>query len=128
MMTETEVTKELKTVLVVDDDPMHLKIFAWMLKRQGYEVVPAHVQSESVDLRKDKDVDMVLLDYMFKSSLKAPDVARMVKEAHPGAPIIVLSQLEWMPEEMMQFATTFVQKGDPKRLFEHLERLSKEQK
>lgn len=105
------------TVLVVDDDPHHLKIYCWMLERQGYECVPALVGGTSVDLPISKQICLALLDYRLKSSLDASDVAEQLKANFPEAPIVILSELPWMPQDAESYAQAFVHKGEPEALF-----------
>lgn len=104
------------TILVVDDDELHLKIYRWILEREGYCCRTAFVGNTSVEFPGDGVVDLVLLDYRLASSLTAVDVAKELKSRFPGAPIIVLSELTWMPEDVRPYAAGFVHKGEPKRL------------
>jgi|SRR5690348_8192304 len=114
--------KKSSTVLVVDDNAQHLKIYCWMLQRQGYQCIPALVGSTSVDLPASKNICMVLLDYRLNSSLSASDVADQLKIDFPSAPIIILSELPWMPEDAQAYAKGFVHKGEPDRLMETVAR------
>jgi len=108
------------TVLIVDDDPLHLTIYKWILQREGYQCRTALVGSTSVDLPLSERIDLVLLDYRLSSSLTAPEVAEQVKSAFPEAPIVVLSELPWMPDDIRAQAAAFVNKGEPRRLIETL--------
>jgi|SRR5579859_791276 len=108
------------TVLIVDDDPLHLTIYKWILQREGYHCRTALVGSTSVELPVGDLVDLVLLDYRLSSSLTAPEVAEQVKSSFPEAPIVVLSELPWMPDDIRAYAAAFVNKGEPKRLIETL--------
>lgn len=51
-----------KTILVVDDDPMNLKMADFILKKASYEVVLAASGSECLDKLKENSIDLVLLD------------------------------------------------------------------
>jgi len=106
------------TVLIVDDDSLHLTIYRWILEREGYHCRTALVGNTSVELPVSDLIDLVLLDYRLSSSLTAPTVAEQVKSAFPTAPIVVLSELPWMPEDIRACAAAFVNKGEPKRLLE----------
>lgn len=105
------------TVLIIDDDPLHLKIYTWILGREKYNCKTALVGSTTVELPAG-DIDIVLLDYRLSSSLSAVDVANQVKSAYPSVPIVVLSELPWMPDEMQTHAEAFVNKGNPRLLIE----------
>lgn len=106
------------TILIVDDDPLHLKIYTWILQREGYRCLTAVVGSTSVELPAEEPVNLVLLDYRLNSSLQAPEVARQVQSAYLSVPIVVLSEAPWMPDDMKDLAAAFVNKGNPKLLTE----------
>ena len=106
------------TILIVDDDQLHLTLYTWILQRQGYKCKTALVKSTSVELPVEAALNLVLLDYRLKSSLTPVDVAHQLKSAFPSTPIVVLSEVQWMPEEMRGHAVAFINKGDPKRLVE----------
>ncbi|HWC20070.1 MAG TPA: response regulator, partial [Terriglobales bacterium] len=78
-------TKTSKTVLVVDDNAQHLKIYCWMLQRKGYHCIPVLVGSTSVNLPTGTNVCMVLLDYRLNSSLTATEVAEQLQAGFPSA-------------------------------------------
>lgn len=52
------------TILVVDDDEDFVSKFARLLKRQGFNVLPAHSGKEAVEFIKSKQIDVVLLDWI----------------------------------------------------------------
>lgn len=104
------------TILIIDDDPLHLKIYTWILEREGYQCRTALVGSKDVDLPQDEKIDLVLLDYRLSSSLTAPDIANQLKSLFPDVPIVVLSEAPWMPEDMSAHAIAFINKGNPQRL------------
>ncbi|MBV9435429.1 MAG: response regulator, partial [Acidobacteria bacterium] len=99
-------------------DPLHLKIYTWILEREGYDCRTALVGETSVDLPQDASIQLVLLDYRLSSRLRATEVAQRAKEAYPDVPIVVLSEMPWMPDDMNQHAIAFINKGNAKRLIE----------
>ena len=112
------ISREDVTILIVDDDPLHLKLYSWILQRKGYKCATALVQSSSVDLPEDDPVHLVLLDYRLKSALTAADVVSQIREKFASVPIVVLSDMQWMPDDMRGKAVAFVNKGDPKLLLQ----------
>jgi DNA-binding NtrC family response regulator len=104
------------TILIVDDDPLHITLYNWMVRKEGFNPLGALVQSTEVEWPELEQVDLVLLDYRLNSALTAPKVATMVKERYPGAPIIVLSEMPWLPDDMREHADSFVRKGEPAQL------------
>lgn len=51
-----------KSILVVDDDPMNLKVAEFILKQNSYEVILANSGAEALEVIKGRRVDLVLLD------------------------------------------------------------------
>src|SRR6202012_3255700 len=102
------------TVLIVDDDPSHLRIYGWIVQSAGFESVPALVTFDALDL-PNADVDLVLLDYHLNGKLTATDVAKLLRSQHKTAPILVLSDALIMPDDIAPFVDGFIRKGDPAR-------------
>jgi DNA-binding NtrC family response regulator len=111
----------MPTVLIVDDDPSHLKIYSWIIEHGGYRAVPLLTWPEPLTMPKTESIDLALLDYRLGESLSAPDVAKQVRSAFPAAPILVLSDMMYMPEDMEEHATAFVRKGNPDQLLQTLD-------
>ena len=118
----SEEAQKAGAVLLIDDDAQHLKIYSWMLERKGWKCIPALVGSDSVELPTSRSICMVLLDYRLNSSLTAADIAEQLKASFPSAPIVLLSELPWMPEEAHRYAKAFVHKGEPEQLFQTVAR------
>lgn len=112
------------TVLIVDDDPSHLKLYSWIVQRGGFQAAVALVGSRSVEYPENRQVDVIALDYRLASSLTAPQIAMELQQLFPGAPIIVLSELAWMPADMAPYAKGFVSKGEPQNLLELIGQLT----
>ena len=51
-----------KSILVVDDDDINLKLADFILAQQGYEVHKAYSGEEGIDILNSEDIDLVLLD------------------------------------------------------------------
>lgn len=51
-----------KTILVVDDDAMNLRMAEVMLKKRGYDVIKANSGQAALALLQEEAVDLVLLD------------------------------------------------------------------
>ncbi len=108
------------TVLIIDDDPLHITLYTWMIRKEGFNPLAAVVQSSAVDWPEKREIDVVLLDYRLNSALTAPQVAKMVRERYPAAPILVLSEMPWLPDDMRPHADGFVSKGEPAQLMKAL--------
>ena len=110
--------KVVPTILLIDDDPSQLKLYTWILERGSFAVVQALVGSTSVNLPDPAhvNVDVVLLDFRLSSELTATNIAELVRAKFPSTPIIVLSDLPFMPEEAKAYGSGFVPKGEPEKL------------
>lgn len=108
------------TILVLDDDPSHLKIYSWIVEQAGCRAVTVQVKSSSLDLPRSETVDLVLMDYRYSSSLTAIDIVHEVKAVYPGVPIAVLSEMYGMPTDMEAHAIAFIRKGEPQELVNRL--------
>ena len=112
------------TILVIADDPQHLRLAAMVLERGGFHSETALVRSTAVAFPEMQRPDAVALDYRLNSTLSAVDVANMVHSRYPGVPIVVLSALPWMPDDIKSHAKSFVSKGEPEELIETLRKLT----
>lgn len=112
------ISPDQPTILIVDDDALHLKLYSWVLERNGYKSAAALVRSTSVDLPAGDGVDLVLLDYRLSSSLTSLDVFYLLRNRFPSVPVVLLSDMQWMPDDMRGHADAFVNKGDPQLLLE----------
>jgi DNA-binding NtrC family response regulator len=111
----------MPNVLIVDDDPSHLKIYSWIVERGGYRAVPLLAWAQPLMMPENESIDLALLDYRLGETISAPDLAQQIRSTFPAAPILVLSDLMYMPEEMEKHATAFVRKGNPEQLLQTLD-------
>ena len=105
-----------KRVLIVDDDPSHLEIYAMIVNRAGFRPVPVLVRFTGPEHMPDGEIAAVLLDYRLNSVKTAPEIAQEIKAKHPLAPLLVLSDFWTMPADIEPYATEFVRKGEPENL------------
>ena len=107
-------------VLIVDDDPSHLEIYAMLLKQAGYEPVPALVRFAGPDLPGDTDIDGIILDYRLKSLATSSDLARQMRGVYPQAPIVLLSDVRSVPPDIAPYVSDYVRRGEPAELLRKL--------
>jgi len=62
MVVHTLPTNSSVSVLIVDDNPTHLQVYAWIVESAGYAALLAPVTFDGVRL-PEKPSDLVLLDY-----------------------------------------------------------------
>lgn len=107
------------SVLIIDDDPSHLRIYGWIVGAAGYEAMPALVVGDRISY-PDGDVDVVVMDYRLSGRMTAVQAAEETRRRYPKAPIIVLSDMYDLPADIAPYAQAFVRKGEPAKLVETL--------
>ncbi len=81
-----------KAILVADDDPDILSIVSMSLEAQGYTVYKAINGREAVDLAREHDPDLVLLDMMMPELSGYEAVCELKGDpATRGIPVVGLS-------------------------------------
>lgn len=103
------------SVLIIDDDPTHLRIYGWIVDAAGYAAKPALVTADRIDF-PDGPVDLVVMDYRLTGQLTAVQAAEAIRRRFPEAPIIVLSDVYDLPVDIAPYAKAFVRKGEPAKL------------
>lgn len=106
------------TILLVDDNATHLQIYEILLDRAGYRSVKLQVDDDPVSLPAAEGVDLMLLDYRLPGKNTALDIAKLARQVYGSVPIIVLSDLMWMPKDIAPHANGFVRKGEPEKLLQ----------
>ena len=107
------------TVLFIDDDSQHLKLYQWVIERGPFTVVPLLVGKNICELPEERP-DIIALDYRLKGPLTAVEIAKKLNAKYPKAPIVVLSEVDWLPEDIAPHAVAFVSKGEPELLIDTL--------
>lgn len=110
-------------VLIVDDDPSHLEIYALLMQQAGLEPVTALVRFLGLDIPQEQEIGLVLLDYKLHSLKTSADIAQDLRATFPAAPIVVLSDMWSLPTDIEPYVTDFVRKGQPAKLLETVCRL-----
>ena len=100
------------TLLCVDDDPGCLKVRQMLLESCGYEVCASTSGREALDLFKQREFDVVLVDYQMPG-MNGIQVASEMRRIKPEIPIMMLSAYGSLPESVTRMVNTFVAKTDP---------------
>jgi DNA-binding NtrC family response regulator len=111
------------SVLIIDDDPVHLHIYRLIVESVGFRGLPVQVTVRGLKFPDHEPVNAVLLDYRLTQNISAHDVALQVKARYPSAPIVILSDIHEVPDEMASIVQGFVRKGNPEKLLETLRHL-----
>ena len=102
-------------ILIIDDDPTHLKLYSWILERGGFLTTTALVGRNGEDLPSAEHIFyLTVLDYQFQTRVKAVDVAKQIRTLWPRMRIVVLSDMMWMPEDIAPLVNGFVRKANRK--------------
>jgi DNA-binding NtrC family response regulator len=108
-------------VLIIDDEAAHLKLYSWILEREGFLTVTALVERHGIDLpAQEEKFDLTLLDYRLPVGIRAVDVVKKLRDRWPGMRVVILSDMMWLPEDMTAHADGFIRKGEPQLLIEKL--------
>lgn len=86
------IAPELRTILVIDDDPSIRKVLSLGLERMGYAIKMATNGQEGIDLLASgaTEPDCVLLDIRMPV-LSGKDALPRIREMHPLIPVIMLT-------------------------------------
>ncbi len=84
--------RERGTVLLVDDEPMVLKLVARIAEGAGYRTLRAASGREALEIHAERGAEIraVLLDWTMPG-LSGEDVLRALQETSPGLPVLLMS-------------------------------------
>lgn len=102
-MTKQEASPRPKTVLIVEDNELNMKLFHDLLEAQGYDVVEATTGPEALTMARQHQPDLILMD------IQLPEISglQVTKE------ILADPQLAKIP---VVAVTAFAMKGDEERI------------
>ena len=86
---EENLGKEIKRVLVVDDEQAIIDVLVYNLKKEGYETLEANDGLTAVNIALEEKPDLMLLDIMLPK-LDGLSVCKRVKN-HLNIPILMLT-------------------------------------
>jgi DNA-binding response OmpR family regulator len=93
--------KQDGTVLVIDDDPMSVKLTSSILEDSGYKVLKAYGGKEGIEIAKEKNPQLIILDLMMPE-MTGFDVLDELKKYNEtkDIPVIVLTARDLTKEDM----------------------------
>jgi two-component system cell cycle response regulator DivK len=92
-----------KTILIVEDNELNMKLFGDLLEAKGYETVKTGNGMEAMDLAREHRPDLILMDIQLPE-VSGLDVTRWLKEDDDLRHIPVIA------------VTAFAMKGDEERI------------
>ena len=104
-MEKLDYSAEPKTVLIVEDNELNMKLFRDLLEIHGYQTLEARTGSEALDALKENHPDLILMDIQLPE-VSGLEVTREIKNSPDLADIPVIA------------VTAFAMKGDEERIRE----------
>ncbi|MGB6691305.1 MAG: response regulator [Terracidiphilus sp.] len=86
------------SILVVDDEELPLTLRKLVLEKQGYRVLTARSAAGAMQLLESSHVDLVLTDQLMPGGTGV-ELARRVKQARPGLPVVLISGVNEIPPD-----------------------------
>jgi DNA-binding NtrC family response regulator len=91
----------MATILVVDDEPMMLKLCANMLMRSQHDVLQAANAQEALQVLQNNTVELALLDVMMPG-MNGIKLAERIQQENPNTKILLMTG--YGPREIAQVA------------------------
>ena len=79
-----------KRVLIVEDETSIVDILTFNLTKEGYETLEAYDGATGLQLAREQDPDLILLDLMLPR-MNGFDVCRSLREGGSATPVIMLT-------------------------------------
>lgn len=115
-------SRNIPTVLIVDDEPVVLEVRRLLLEKSGYGAIVADSGRQALEIFKRTVVDAIILDYMMPV-MDGGQTAREIRKLDRAIPIILSTASVCVPAAVLQFFSAVVPKGSgPGRLLKTLER------
>ncbi|MEO6487888.1 MAG: sigma-54 dependent transcriptional regulator, partial [Thermoanaerobaculia bacterium] len=77
-------------ILIVDDEEVLRDVLDAVLRREGFEIIPAASGEEALSILDNQDVDLAILDIMLPG-ISGIDTLRAIRISNPSLPIIVIT-------------------------------------
>ena len=104
-MEKFDMSVEPKTVLIVEDNELNMKLFHDLLEAHGYNVIEARNGSQAIELANENLPDLILMDIQLPE-VSGLEVTQRLKADEKLASIPVIA------------VTAFAMKGDEERIRE----------
>ena len=92
-----------KTVMIVEDNELNMKLFNDLLRANGYDTLPMRSGYEALDMLKEKRPDLIIMDIQLPE-ISGLEVTRRIKEDESLRDIPIVA------------VTAFAMKGDEERI------------
>lgn len=92
-----------KSILIVEDNELNMKLFNDLLEAKGYEILQTKNGMEAIDIARERKPDLILMDIQLPE-VSGLEVTKWIKEDERTAHIPVIA------------VTAFAMKGDEERI------------
>ncbi len=86
-------TDQKKVILYIDDDQDYLDMLRAILEAEGYEMVEARSAEEGLQLFREVEPDLVIVDLMMEEVDSGTSFVKDLKVAGAGVPVYMLSSV-----------------------------------
>ncbi len=86
-------------ILIVEDEDQIRRLLLAILRKEGYEVLPANSAQQALDLLDRHPVDLILLDLHMPGPADGEDLLYLLRDRGDEVPIIVVSG--WVDDEVV---------------------------
>ena len=122
-------TKEVKTVLVIEDEPALLELLSKTLLFKGFQVMPAGTGYRGIELATSAKPDVIILDISMPDCTGIQVVEQLRARADTrGIPILIHTGTVLSEQERQNLAAhvhSITVKTEPESLFANLDRLNR---
>ncbi len=105
-------------ILIVDDDPWHLKLYSWIVARGNFVPVSLLVNGPTLWVPEEAPISLAVVDYRLGNDWTAVQVIQRLRQTFPDLPVVMLSDFSWLPEDAAPHVSAFVRKGEPQELLD----------
>ena len=82
----------MRKILIIDDEPKIIRAFEDSFAfEEDYEILSARDGGEGIRLAREKQPDLVVLDWRLNSEMEGRDVLKFLKEKCPAIPVFVVT-------------------------------------
>lgn len=78
-------------VLIVDDERLTTMALSYYLSDCGHQTFCAESGEDAIQIGTDQSLDLLIVDYSLKGSLKGSQVARELQSTHPALHILMIT-------------------------------------
>ncbi|HEX5434233.1 MAG TPA: hypothetical protein VFY05_08345 [Candidatus Angelobacter sp.] len=110
-------------ILIVDDDPSHLKLYSWILARGNFLPVSLLVSGPTLPVPGGAPISLAVVDYRLGKDWTAVKVIQHLRQTFSDLPVVILSDFSWLPEDVAPYVSAFVRKGEPQDLLDTISKI-----